>query len=78
LHVCLLLESGPRALTPLMSGFDPKETLRDTKTAVRSTTTDTGAIIAQRGEQAAKNFLPLLRGAVRLDESAHTVDRAFL
>ena len=61
-----------------MSQVDPKETLRDTKTAVRSTTTDTGAIIAQRGEQAAKNFLPLLRGAVRLDESAHTVDRAFL
>ena len=65
-------------LSTFLHRLDPKETLRDTKTAVRSTTTDTGAIIAQRGEQAAKNFLPLLRGAVRLDESAHTVDRAFL
>ncbi len=31
LHVCLLLESGPRALTPLMSCFDPKRTLEEIK-----------------------------------------------
>ncbi len=52
--------------------------MKDTKTAARTTTTDPGAIIAQRGEEAAKDFLPLPRGAVRLDESARTVDRAFL
>ena len=56
----------------------PIRDMKDTKTAARTTTTDPGAIIAQRGEEAAKDFLPLPRGAVRLDESARTVDRAFL